>query len=335
VLLQQLFSDMLDAGCGCAVMEVSSHALVQHRTGTASFSLALFTNLSGEHLDYHKDMESYYQAKKLLFTSSLASGGAAVINTDDNFGKRLYLELAGICGNLFSLGTGGGEEFTVSDIELKPDFSSFRLNSEEFGQLSLITPLTGRFNIYNAAAAAAAALVSGIDADVVRAGIRTARGAPGRMEKCLDKPLVFVDYAHTDDALKNVLSALSAILGGRFLTVVFGCGGDRDRSKRPRMGAAAAEFADRIVLTTDNPRTENPEAIFDDIISGIPEGVSYEVISDRRSAINYAVRNSPHDGVVLIAGKGHETYQEIDGVKFPFNDREEVLKCASFSGGGE
>jgi len=327
--LQNLFSDMLKNGCGYAVMEVSSHALAQHRTGSAKFAAALFTNLSGDHLDYHKTMDEYFEAKKRLFTTSLDETGIGIINTDDAYGERLYNELKSR-KNIYSFGMEKSADFAIQNMNLNISGASFELSiPEQNNGIKINSSLCGKFNVYNAAAAAAAAFMLGVPPETISRALKNAPQVPGRMEKCLDSPLVFVDYAHTDDALENVLSAVSGILEGRPLTVIFGCGGDRDRSKRPRMGKAAANFADRIIVTSDNPRTENPESIIQDIIAGIPDSANFAVFPDRKYAIEETLRNSQPDDVIVIAGKGHETYQEINGTRIYFDDRKTVRKLAT------
>jgi UDP-N-acetylmuramoyl-L-alanyl-D-glutamate--2,6-diaminopimelate ligase len=324
--LQKTLADALDAGCGRAVLEASSHALHQKRLGSAKCAVAIFTNLSGDHLDYHRDMESYYQAKKILFDAHLDADGTAVVNVDDPAGKRLFGEIRGNRAAV-SLGTRENDDFKISNMETDISGTSFSLRLPSGEILHVETPLVGNFNAFNAASAAVAAISLGVPPKTAADTLRSARGAPGRMEKVASNPLVVVDYAHTDDALRRVLSTLrstaSASRGNGGITVVFGCGGDRDKTKRPRMAAAAAEFADAVVVTNDNPRTEPAERIIEDILAGFPKGFDAVVVEpDREKAIGLALRNAGADDTVLIAGKGHETYQETNGVRRHFDDRE-------------
>jgi UDP-N-acetylmuramoyl-L-alanyl-D-glutamate--2,6-diaminopimelate ligase len=269
-------------------------------------------------------MDEYFEAKKRLFTTSLDESGIGIINTDDVYGERLYNELKNR-RNIYSFGMEKSANFAIKNINLNISGASFELSlPEQNNGIKINSSLCGKFNVYNTAAAVAAAFMLGVPPETISRALKNAPQVPGRMEKCLDSPLVFVDYAHTDDALENVLSTVSGILGERKLTVIFGCGGDRDKSKRPRMGKAAAKFADRIIVTSDNPRTENPEAIIQDIIAGIPDSANFAVFPDRKYAIEETLRNSQPDDVIVIAGKGHENYQEINGVKIHFDDRETV-----------
>jgi UDP-N-acetylmuramoyl-L-alanyl-D-glutamate--2,6-diaminopimelate ligase len=325
--LQDLFGRMLGGGCGWAVLEMSSHALAQRRAGTARFAGALFTNLTGDHLDYHKTMEAYFEAKALLFREYLEPGAPAVINLDDPYGRRLAERLRQAGGA--RLVTVGSQEADCLWQEVRLGFSGcrfrLRLGSEE---VEIDSPLIGQHNVANLACAAALAQACGIPAGAIAAALRDCQGAPGRLQ-VLSSPrgvAAYVDYAHTDDALENVLKALR-LLCPRRLLVVFGCGGDRDRTKRPRMGAVAARLADRVFVTSDNPRTEDPEAIMAEILAGIPAGTAVQVTADRRQALRQAIAEAEAGDIVLVAGKGHEPYQEIQGVKHPFDDVSEVRQA--------
>lgn len=319
--LQKLFGRIRDCGSTDVVMESSSHGLHQHRAGTMKFASGIFTNLTGDHLDYHKTMENYYQAKKLLFSTMLAEGAPAVVNTTDEWGKRLFREIG---GNKLSFSTEDPGAFCFlrhftpdengSVLDLVLDGRPFRWHS----------PLRGPYNGANLLEAVSAAYALGLDIETLHHAVETAPPAPGRLDP-VDLPsggLAFVDYAHTDDALIRVLDALRNILkpGGR-LIAVFGCGGDRDRTKRPRMGKAVAERADLAFITSDNPRTEDPLSIIEEIRAGIPAGASVRVEPDRAQAIREAAGLTGKDDILLVAGKGHEKYQEINGVKHPFDDR--------------
>ncbi len=322
--LQDLFGRMLEGGCTWAVLEMSSHALVQHRAGTARFAGALFTNLTGDHLDYHRTMPEYFAAKTLLFTEYLEAGAPAVINVEGDYGRRLaaLLGAGGTC-RVVTVGSANAD-CVWRDVRLGVDRCRFllRLGGEE---VLVESPLIGQHNVANLACAAALAHACGMAAPAVAEALRSCRGAPGRLQAILSPRGVaaYVDYAHTDDALDNVLRALRA-LGPRRLLVVFGCGGDRDRTKRPRMAAAAAQLADRLYVTSDNPRTEDPQAIIAEILAGIPPGTPLHTDPDRRAAIRKAVADAEPGDIILVAGKGHEPYQEVRGVKYPFDDVREV-----------
>ena len=319
--LQKLFFNMKQSGCEYVVMEVSSHSLSQSRIGDLKMEAALFTNISGDHLDYHGDMDSYYLAKKLLFTKySIESKTVRIINTDDSYGKRLMSEISG----------------SITSYGLNPD-CDYRIVTNSDGSIAAIrcdslmfdikTSLIGNFNAYNIAGAIAICKEVGVKFDIILEALESFKNVPGRLEliKVSNGVRCYVDYAHTDDALRRVLSALKKLNPKRLITV-FGCGGDRDRSKRPRMGKAAFEFADFVVITSDNPRTEDPLQIINDIISSIDLNKKYKIIPDRKEAIKYAVKNAENGDIVLVAGKGHEDYQEIATGKIQFDDRE-VIRC--------
>ncbi len=336
--LQHLFTRLRQAGARPVVIEVSSHALAQKRLGTAHCQAALFTNLTRDHLDYHHDFEQYYLAKKSLFTDVCCRDALRVVNLDDSYGQRLARELAadGLDTIGFASSPGPHAQVTVSDIRSTADGSDFTLTfnadaKKSLPDLRLHTPLPGLYNVANAAGAAIMAISWGIDQSAVAAALADCRGAPGRLQMipAHRAPFrVFVDYAHTDDALTNVLAALRRLEPSR-LIVVFGCGGDRDRSKRPLMAQAAAKAADLVMVTSDNPRTEDPEDIIRQILAGIPAGTACQAVTDRREAIRLALNAACPGAIVLIAGKGHEDYQEVNGVKHPFNDAEiaaEILR---------
>ena len=328
VELQKLFAEMNSAKCHYAVMEVSSHSLDQNRIGSAKFAVGIFSNISGDHLDYHKSMKAYFEAKKTLFDEHIDDNGYSVINIDDPTGQKLFTAVSeNSCTH--SYGTAKNADFRITEINLAIDRTEFLLSLPNGDSLAIDSPLCGRFNVYNIAAAAVTAYLLKFEISDILAGIAKMNAVPGRMEKCSETPLVFVDYAHTDDALKNVLSTISELLKKRKLTLIFGCGGDRDRTKRPRMGAIAAKFADTIIITNDNPRTEDPNMIIDEITSGIPKNKKYSIIQNRETAIKMAIAEADPDTVILIAGKGHEDYQEINGTKFPFDDRECVRRVVN------
>jgi UDP-N-acetylmuramoyl-L-alanyl-D-glutamate--2,6-diaminopimelate ligase len=311
--LHRALARMRAEGVRAVAVEVSSHALAQHRVDGLVVDAAIFTNLSQDHLDLHETMDAYFAAKQRLFTPALARRG--VVNADDPWGRRLIdapaipvtsygvERAADVRGTDVSV-DGGGSTMTVDGVQIR-------------------TALRGRFNVENVLAAVVAARVLGISTDVAARGIADVGRVPGRMEP-IDAGqdfTVVVDYAHTPDSIHNVLRGARGSADGRVI-VVFGCGGDRDRAKRPMMGRAAAEDADLVIVTTDNPRSEDPLAIIDQITSGIPEGASAIVEPDRAAAIGRAIDAAGRGDVVVVAGKGHETTQEIDGRFVPFDDRE-------------
>ena len=323
--LQETFREMADSGCTHAAMEVSSHALDQNRTGSAKFAGVLFTNLTGDHLDYHKDMESYFSAKKILFDNHTDESSAAAINTDDHYGKMLAEGAKNM--RLFSFGKTPEAKCRMKNLVLGEHETvvEVSLGGKKY---ILTTPLLGEYNGYNVTGAFALACGLGLEPVKIIESIAKGVNVPGRLEKVPNTKgiNIIVDYAHTDDALGRVLTALRPVTRGK-LICVFGCGGDRDRSKRPRMGALSAKLADFSIVTSDNPRTEKPEEIIKEIIAGITPSAKFKNIPDRRLAICEAIKYAHPGDTVLLAGKGHETYQEINGVKHPFDDREEAEKA--------
>ena len=322
--LYSLFAKMKQNKLQMCAMELSSHALVQHRAAGSSFEVGIFTNLTGDHLDYHGTMENYYQAKKQLFENYLAPRGTAVINCDDPWGERLYKELENKV-KLLGFSSSGKGNCRLYECQLESSGVKFRLGTPEWGEIAVRSNLSGEYNIRNLAGAILAALAAGAEVSAVQQALARPVHVPGRLESF---PLpgggvAFVDYAHTDDALVNVLSAVRKITKGK-LGVLFGAGGDRDRSKRPRMGKAAAENADRLYITTDNPRSEEPQAIIDEILAGVPAGTDLQVCLSRAEAIAKALEECGRGDALVIAGKGHENYQEIKGVKHPFSDIAEI-----------
>ncbi len=324
--LQGLFFEMSRSCCEYAVMEVSSHSLSQHRLGKAEFAAVLFTNLSGDHLDYHGNMENYFQAKKQIFkmhSTDSKNESIKIINLDDIYGTRLISELTGKrvvsfgCDKKSNISFVCGSTGTITGLFIKD-----RIYNIE-------TSLIGKFNAYNIAGSVALCIELGIPFDIVVEALKGFTSVPGRLELFYTSTNArcFVDYAHTDDALKRVLAALKGLNPSRVI-VVFGCGGDRDKSKRPRMGKVASEYADVVVITDDNPRTENSSDIINDIISGgLNPEKKIKVIPNRKEAITYAVGIAKKDDIILIAGKGHEDYQEIGTKRYPLDDRDVVKKC--------
>jgi UDP-N-acetylmuramoyl-L-alanyl-D-glutamate--2,6-diaminopimelate ligase len=323
----EIFRDIAgaDKKPAAIVMEVSSHSLALNRIAGLQYDCALFTNLTQDHLDFHVSMEDYYQAKKMLFTDYLKPDGRAVINTDDPYGQRLTGELAGKPVVTF----GRNESAGVRILDWQCGWGATTVTLDINGRREIFTSkLAGFFNVYNMTAVAAAAVALGVGTDTVRRCFETVGTVPGRMDRVpLDAPFsVFVDYAHTPDALVNVLSTAKNLAAAR-LICVFGCGGDRDKTKRPLMGRAVAENADEAIVTSDNPRSEDPHAIVRDILKGMPLDFPHVTIVDRREAIRKAIVMARPGDCVVVAGKGHEDYQEIKGVRHHFDDREEVLQA--------
>lgn len=319
VILQEWFAKMVAAGVKNAVMEVSSHALALKRTLGVHFEAAVFTNLSREHFDFHKDFEDYFAAKRMLFDQVDRSRQTSVVNIDDDYGRRLAAELG---ANALTFGREGAVRpapaFGISVEGLHG------IVETPHGAVRMESTLLGLPNLYNWMGAIGAALVVGIPIPQIEAGIRSLTSVRGRFERVGDaSPTVIVDYAHKPDALEKLLQAVREIAGARQVTVVFGCGGDRDRGKRPQMGEIASRLADRIVVTSDNPRGEQPQSIIDEIMHGI-SGANAVAVPDRRQAIEQTIRAAGADDVIVIAGKGHETYQVIGDEVVHFDDREEA-----------
>lgn len=306
------------------VMEVSSHALALDRVAGLSFDVAVWTNLTQDHLDFHHTMEEYFQAKKRLFTDYLGPQGYAVINIDDPWGKRLSLEL----GAVRQVTYGKSVEARVRILSSESDPEATQITLDVSGEtFTFRSRLAGRFNVYNMAALVAGACALSIDMKVVNECFSSMHTVPGRMQRVeLEADFsVFVDYAHTPDALDSVLSGARALTRERLLCV-FGCGGDRDSSKRPLMGKAAARHCDEAIVTSDNPRSEKPEAIIRDVVQGIPLDFPHAVIVDRREAIRAVLSRARSGDCIIIAGKGHEDYQEVSGVRSHFSDAETVVE---------
>lgn len=319
--LQILLQEMLASGCSRAILEVSSHALKQDRVTGLEFKYAIFTNLSREHLDYHKSLADYRRAKLKLFEGlgDGSSGQRAILNRDDPFTREI---LRRVQVPAFTYGFKRGADLRASKEELSERGSRFTVRSSS-GSFPVTVNLLGRHNIYNALAAVAVGLLEGVPVKVIQAALRKITRIPGRLDLLPTGGnfKVLIDYAHTPDALEKALVTLRGICGGR-LIVIFGCGGDRDRGKRPRMGAVASRRADRLVLTSDNPRLEDPAAIIRDILGGIRRKKRVEVVPDRREAIEQTLRRARAGDVILIAGKGHEREQIFQDRVVPFNDRE-------------
>ena len=315
----RMMSEGIEKGAKAICIEASSHALEQERLYGTCFDLSIFTNLTGDHLDYHESMEKYYQAKQKLFNSEYSS--KSLINADDFYGKKLIgmTEIP-----VYTYAVENSADFKASNIKNGLDGVTFSAVSGN--GLKLQSNMVGTHNIYNILAAAAASKILGVPDTAIYDGIKNLKNIPGRLEKILvNNRYFFVDYAHTDDALKNVLLSLAGLKQNRLITV-FGCGGDRDKTKRPRMAKAAETYSDRIIVTSDNPRTEDPAAIIRDIETGFAGSTSYDVIPDRRKAITHAYEISEEEDIILVAGKGHEDYQILKDKTIHFDDRQEIKK---------
>ena len=313
--LQRTFRELLDAGDRSVALEASSHASVLHRLDRVRFDVLVFTNLSQDHLDFHGSMEDYYAAKRRLFVGAAAP--PAAVNVGDAWGRRLAEQIAG-AGRAPLMTFGFADDADIRPVNLVLDGTGARF---EAGGIELQTSLRGRFNVENVLGAVAAGLLLDVEEEDIAAGVAALSGVPGRFE-AIDEGQSFtvvVDYAHTPDSLDNVLRTARDFADGRVL-VVFGAGGDRDRGKRPLMGRIAADLADVVLVTSDNPRGEEPLAIIQDILQGA--GMDVEIDPDRRSAISRVVSLAEPGDVVVIAGKGHEQGQEIGPEKLPFDDRE-------------
>lgn len=317
IVLQESLASYVSAGARAVAMEVSSHGLAQRRVDAIAFDFAVFTNLTRDHLDYHATMEDYAAAKARLF--DMPELEYAIVNSDDAFGAELARRLAERPLECITYGIESGD-VRAQDIRLGADGVSFKVASH-WGSFEVWAPVVGRFNIYNLLAVTAVLLAGKTEPAAVTAALAKLTPVPGRMQRVnADKgPSVIIDYAHTPDALEKALQSLREIKRGR-LVCVFGCGGNRDRGKRPQMGAIAARLADFSIVTNDNPRDEAPADIIEAITAAMPS--DYTVIEDRAEAIHYAIAQSSEDDLVLIAGKGHETYQEIAGRRVPFSDAE-------------
>jgi len=323
--VQDLMRRMVDNGMSHAVMEVSSHGLVQRRVDKVNFDIAVLTNISSDHLDYHKDHADYVEAKSRLF-KLLKPKGTAVLNGDDQFCKIMEKATR---GNVLTYGLGDNSHVRASKVRLKGTGSTFVVTTPK-GKLDIETRLIGMYNVYNILAAIGVGVVENLNLELIEDGIRNLDLVPGRMER-IDRgqPFnIFVDYAHTDDALDKALSALRGLTKGR-LVALFGCGGDRDSSKRARMGSVASRMADISILTSDNPRSEDPRHIIREIEAGFEDIDRYVIHVDRRDAIRAALETARQGDTVLIAGKGHENYQIIGEEHVSFDDRVVVREVLS------
>lgn len=320
--IQSMLAQMWKGGVKYAIIEVSSHALDQERVAKIDFHSAIFTNLTQDHLDYHSTLENYFQAKAKLF-KSLKSSSFCVINNDDIYGRKLKKLTR---AEIITYGITDYADVIAKDIKLGVCQTEFEVQASK-GKLDIKTHLIGRHNVYNILACVAWAIKEGLKLEVIKSAVQKFILVPGRLERIDSRGdiTVFVDYAHTEDALKNVIMSLRQVSGGRII-VVFGCGGERDRSKRPKMGRVVTTLADYAIITNDNPRSEDPGEIISAIRSGISK-VNYRVILDRKRAINQALSIAKSGDVVLIAGKGHEDYQILKNKTIRFDDREVAREC--------
>jgi UDP-N-acetylmuramoyl-L-alanyl-D-glutamate--2,6-diaminopimelate ligase len=320
--LNMLFDEMYSQGCKYGIMEVSSHSLVLKRVHKLYFSAGVFTNLTQDHLDFHQNFEDYLNAKKILF-DHLAGSASAIYNIDDPNGVNIVADSK---AKIFSYGSFDSSDFKLTEIKFDLNGTNFTINHKD-REYRVSTSLVGDFNAYNACAAFSSGMLEGIDAETVIQGIKNTKQVPGRFEVIgYGSKKVIVDYSHTPDSLEKALLAIRKIVKkDKPIYAVFGCGGNRDRTKRSMMGRIASEIADKVIVTSDNPRFEEPMAIIEEIKSGISKK-NYKVIENREQAIKDVIQSSDDDAVILIAGKGHETYQEIKGVRTHFSDKEMAEK---------
>jgi len=327
-LLQELLAEMVASGTPAAAMEVSSHALALDRVAGTRFDVAVFTNLTREHLDFHGDLDAYFDAKRKLFALR-KPGAAAVVNAEDAWGRRLAKEVAPPVVSFSA--SGGAADVRTENAHCDLSGTSFDV-VHAGGRFRVSSPLLGRFNVDNLLAAAAAGLALGLEEPEVAAGLASVTRVPGRLERVTvgQACTILVDYAHTEDALERLLRAVRDLTDGK-VVLVFGCGGDRDRGKRAPMGRVAGSLADVAIATSDNPRSEDPEAILAEVERGLIESgaTNYRKVPDRREAIRTAIGLADADTVVVIAGKGHETVQVVGDRALPFDDREVAAGFAS------
>lgn len=324
--LNFLLMNMVNEGCKYAVMEVSSHSLYLKRVYKLNFCQAIFTNLTSDHLDFHQTIENYLNAKKILF-DSLNENAVAIINKDDKFHKEIVKDTN---AKIITYGQDKNSDFVISDINVSLNGTKFNLiykNNPLANGYEISTSLIGEFNAYNATSAFVSSLLSGIDETTIINGIKNTPQVPGRFEVLSGKnKKVIIDYSHTADSMEKALLNIKKLIDNQTkIITVFGCGGDRDRTKRPIMGKVAVDYSDKVYITNDNQRTEDPNQIIKDILNGIDKD-NYEVIFDREEAIKNAIQNADENSVILIAGKGHEDYQIIGNKKIHFSDKEVALK---------
>lgn len=321
--LQQLFAKMVDANCEYCVMEVSSQALAQGRVDGIHFLIGAFTNLTQDHLDYHKTWENYFNSKRILFENC----DIAVTNVDDENGLKI---VDGLNCRIITYATDNIQsDYTARNVMFSSNGVKYELVGDRIGRVNC--PIPGRFSVYNSLCAATIALAIGIEFESVLSAISQSQGVKGRIEVVPTNTdyTVIIDYAHSPDGLENIITSLKEIAKGRVVTV-FGCGGDRDKTKRPKMGKIAAELSDFCVVTSDNPRSENPTLIIQDVLEGMKDSKTpYKVVENRKEAIAWAMNNAKADDIILLAGKGHETYQILPTGTIHFDEREVVAQVLS------
>jgi len=320
-----LLRKMVEDKCSACSIEISSHSLELHRVSGLDFKFAVFTNITSDHFDFHKNFQSYLKAKKKLF-DSLSADSKIIFNIDDpNYAELIKDSSA----SRYSYGTNPIADFQISNIQYDLNGTSFILTHKDFTE-SFSLPLIGKFNAYNAAAAIAVAYLMNKKLSDIVSALKNSKQIPGRFEVITSKDKkVIVDYSHTTDSLKQALESVHHLIKNEKVYTVFGCGGNRDKLKRPEMGKVATELSDFAYVTSDNPRDENPADIINDIIAGI-EKHNYEIVEKREEAIKKAILNSEKNAVILIAGKGHENYQEIRGVRKYFSDKDTAIKYLEF-----
>ena len=320
--LQNYFNAMLNNKCDYCSMEVSSHSLALNRVDETDFKLGLFTNLTPDHLDFHKDLEDYRRSKeKLFFKTSIAN----IINIDDDGGKKIYENIKYLKTPVYTYGIDNEADFMARDIQISSNGVSYKLKTPTYED-DIFVPIPGKFTVYNTLAVIAACYMLNLDKDVIIKTLKNTNGITGRFEIVEnDKDInVIIDYAHTPDALENILNTVKEFAKGDIITV-FGCGGDRDKIKRPLMGKISQKLSDICIITSDNPRNEDPNLIIEDILSGLDKDIkNYKVIIDRKEAIEEAIKIAKKDDIIIIAGKGHENYQIIGKNKYHFDDKEIV-----------
>jgi UDP-N-acetylmuramoyl-L-alanyl-D-glutamate--2,6-diaminopimelate ligase len=334
--LQQMLATMVKEGSGACVMEVSSHSLTQYRVAACHFESVIFTNLTQDHLDYHKTMEDYFQAKWLLFENQICKTDLAAINRDDAYGLRMLTKRQNLGLKTTSYGFEEGADYRI--INWKSNSYGSEILMEYGGtsrdEILLKSPLIARFNAYNVAGVFAAMHSCGISTETIATGIENMRQVPGRLERIHHgQPfLIFIDYAHTDDALRQLLETVRNYTEKK-IVVVFGCGGDRDRGKRPLMGEIAGRLADWVIVTSDNPRNEDPERIAEDVLVGVArsDNRNVKIIIDRKEAIRFALGKMERGDALVLAGKGHEDYQVVGNEKLHFDEREILAECLAGS----
>lgn len=320
--LQGYFKEMLDSGSKYCIMEVSSHSLELNRVDECEFKIGLFTNLTEDHLDFHKDLDEYRKAKEKLFYKTTIGN---VINIDDEGGEQIYHNIKNLKTKCITYGIDKDADIKAKNIKIHLDGVEYRLIAPNY-ECDIYIPIPGRFTVYNSLAIIGACYLMNIPKEIIIEGLKNTKGVPGRFETIKSKRgfNIIVDYAHTPDALENILNTAKEFVKGDIITV-FGCGGDRDKTKRPLMGNISQNHSNFTIITSDNPRTEEPLRIIEDILDGLnKEELNYEIVVDRKEAINKAVKRAKEGDIVIVAGKGHEDYQIIGSEKIHFDDKEVV-----------